>query len=81
MEILVMLIVGLILLRFIIKTGSFLIRILALGLLVIGLWYFRYEIVNQLDELSRTFSLENWFSGFFNWIEQLWSNGIKWLNH
>lgn len=80
MELLIILVVVVILLRFIIKAGSFFIKLIAFGLLIVGLWYFKYDIVNQLDQLSRTFSLENWFSGFFNWIEQLWSNGIHWLN-
>lgn len=80
MELLIILVVVVVLLRFIIKAGSFFIKLLALGLLIVGLWYFKYDIVNQLDQLSQTFSFENWFSGFFNWIEKLWSDGISWLN-
>lgn len=81
MELIIILVVVALLFRFIIKTGSFFIKMIAFGLLIVGFWYFRYEIVDQFDQVSRTFSLENWFSGFFRFIENIWRNITEWLGN
>lgn len=81
MELIIILVVVALLFRLIIKAGSLVIRVLAFGLLIIGLWYFRYDIVDQFDQLSRTFSLENWFSSFFRFIENIWQNVTQWLGN
>ena len=80
MEHIIILAVVAFLFRFIIKAGSFVIKVLAFGLLIIALWYFRYEIVDQLDQLSRTFSINHWVSRFFRFIEDSWKNGTQWLS-
>ena len=46
MELIIILAVVALLFRFIIKAGSFVIKVLAFGLLIIALWYFRYEMVD-----------------------------------
>ena len=81
MELIIILAVVALLFRFIIKAGSFVIKVLAFGLLIIALWYFRYEIVDQLDQLSRAFSVNHWVSRFFRFIEDSWRNVSQWLSN
>ena len=81
MELIIILAVVALLFRFIIKAGSFVIKVLGFGLLIIALWYFRYEMVDQLDQLSRAFSVNHWVSRFFRFIEDSWRNVSQWLSN
>ena len=80
MELLITLLIAIVLIRIIIKASSFFIRLFVFGLLIFGIWYFKYDILDQLNQLSQMFHLENWFSGFFNFIEKIGQNFIEWLN-
>ena len=79
MELLILLIMAVVLVRIIVKASSFFIRLLVLGLLVFGVWYFKYDILDQLDQWSQTFHLENWFSSFFELVENVWQGFLNWL--
>lgn len=79
MELLILLIMAVVLVRIIVKASSFFIRLLVLGLLFFGVWYFKYDILDQLDQLSRTFHLENWFSSFFELVENVWQGFLNWF--
>lgn len=80
MEILITLLIAIILIRIIIKASSFFIRLFVLGILIFGIWYFKYDILDQLNQLSQTFHLENWFSSLFRIINNIWQAFIEWMN-
>lgn len=80
MELLITLLIAIILIRVIIKASSFFIRLFVFGLLIFGIWYFKYDILDQLNQLSQTFHLESWFSVFFDFIEKVWQSLIEWLS-
>ena len=80
MELLIILLIAIILIRIIIKASSFFIRLFVFGLLIFGIWYFKYDILDQLNQLSQTFHLESWFSRFFDFIEKVWQSLIEWLS-
>ncbi len=79
MEILITLAVVIIALRILIKASSFIFKLFVLAALIFGLWYFRFDLIDQFDQLNQKFSLDNWFSMIFKFVQQLWENIANWF--
>lgn len=79
MEMLITLAVVVIALRILIKASSFIFKLLVLAALIFGLWYFRFDLIDQFDRLNQNFSLDNWFSMFFKFVQKIWESIISWF--
>lgn len=79
MEMLITLAVVVIALRILIKASSFIFKLLVLAALIFGLWYFRFDLIDQFDRLNQNLSLDNWFSMFFKFVQKIWENIISWF--
>ena len=79
MELLITLVVVIIAVRILIKASSFIFKLLILVALIFGLWYFRFDLIDQFDNLNQTFSFDNWFSTIFKVVQNIWDNVTNWF--
>lgn len=70
MELLITLVVVIIAVRILIKASSFIFKLLILVALIFGLWYFRFDLIDQFD---------NWFSTIFKVVQNIWDNVTNWF--
>ncbi|MBM7708115.1 hypothetical protein [Enterococcus lemanii] len=79
MELLITLVVVIIAVRILIKASSFIFKLLILVALIFGLWYFRFDLIDQFDNLNQKFSFDNWFSTVFKVVQNIWDNVTNWF--